>query len=367
MDIALAGQSALEVIRAVRRNPNLRLELSIGVDVSRFAYARGELRDINYHSLGLSSTPTKEHPVTIRVSDANKRNHAGNMHCLVFPKGCGRVDLLRLCLARTISSDSLFGEGDVYVETIPAACLTIAASYQRLIRAGRLRESDAVIRLVELLMEFCGHYGRDAADPVVGDINEDVAPSVTVGQVQAFLETSKKRQGSSLLRKAIRYARDGSRSAMETCLWIVLTMPAAYGLFEFSGARLNVALVPTEAQRALMRHRTLTPDIQWTEMAVAVEYQGFCDHSSRRAMAEDNRRMNDYQVCGMRAFFVTFDDVRSVAALDALVLQIAEAMRDQGFPNELRRIRRILADPAARGQRSRHLSHLLPPLRTSDG
>lgn len=367
MDIALAGQSALEVIRGVRRNPNLRLEPSMDVNVSHFSYGRGELKGINYLAIGLSSQPTRARPITIRVSDAKGRNHAGNVHCLTFSKGCEHVDLLRPCIANPSSSDSLFGEGDVYVETIPAALLTVAASYQRLVRSGRLRESDAVIRLVELLMEFCGHYGRDPADPAGGEIDEDVAPSATVGQVQAFLETNRQRQGSCLLRKALRYACDGSRSAMETYLWIVLTMPASYGLFEFTSAKLNVALVPTEAQRSLMRHRTLTPDIQWAEMAVAIEYQGLDNHSSKAAMAEDNRRMNDYQVCGVRAFFVTFGDVRNVFSLDALVLEIAKAMRDHGFPNELRRVRRILEDVAGRSQRARHLAHLLPPVRGYDG
>lgn len=375
MDLAFGGATALEVIRSVRRNESLRLEPVEDVDMQSFAFERGELGKVNFLAAGLAAAPSRSRPATIRVPDVRRRHQAEALHCLLFPKGLGQPHLLQLKGgegSRAYSGQfrhvdlDLFDGRRVFVDCVPLAFLTVAASYQRLIRAGRLGVADAVVRLVELVMEFTGHYGRDPLDPLAGEISEGLPPVTTVSQIRSFVEGCDRVQGTTLLMRALSFARDGSRSAMETCLWIVLTMPASYGFFGLSSARLNVSVVASDAQRRLMRHRVLTPDIQWSEMRVAVEYQGLDPHAGKAAHTEDNRRMNDYQVCGYRAFFVTFDDVRSVSALDALVTEIAQAMREHGFPNEYRRIRRLLEDETKRRLRAHHLSHLLPPIRRED-
>lgn len=421
MDIAFAGTTALEVLRMVRANPSLKLEPAEGVDTSRFANRRGEMKDVNFLACGLAGTPCSSHPANIRVPDANRRNRGHNVHSLIFPKGLPNHFLLRLrynsatkapqsrlrgeaskkarfqtagsrksssnCVSSSgqaitnlrrqssnlpsellakqdaLDDADLFDGRAVFIDCVPLALLTVANTYQRLIRSGRMGEGDAVVRLVELTMEFTGCYSRDPADPLGGDVIEDLIPCITVSEILSFLDASHGVLGASLLRKALRFARDGSRSAMETCLWIVFTMPCCYGFFGMVGAKLNVPITVDSNQRRQMKHRTLTPDIQWDRLRVAIEYQGFDDHSSRAARTEDNRRMNDYLLCGIRAFFVTFDDVRSVAVLDSLAVELATAMRLQGHPHELRRVRRLLEDSSLRNLRARHLAHLLPPVR----
>lgn len=142
----------------------------------------------------------------------------------------------------------------------------------------------------------------------------------------------------------------------------MLTMPRSYGLYGLGSAKLNVAVVPTVAQRSMMRHKTLTPDIYWEAMRTAVEYQGDGEHSTRAARVEDNRRLNDYLVCGIRAHFVRFEDVRTSRAFDRLALEIAESMAAQGFPAESERLSQFLEDDEAGVWRARHIAHLLPPV-----
>lgn len=398
MDVEFAGVTALEIIRRVRCAGNLSLSPVPAIDVSRFSSPRGSLSGVNFLQLGLTSAPSKEHPAWIRVPNAANRKRTPTIRCLTFPKQLPDAALMQLGYRNRPGSEEpprqsghgsttwgdpsfphhdrpsgktpteaatnkSFATWHVFVDSAPLACLAVAASYQRLISAGRMAEGAAVIRLVELLMELVGHYGRDPANPSLGEVQENLPAFTSLGEIRRFVDSTTHVLGVGLLRIALRYARDGSRSPMETCLWIVLTLPQKYGLFELGGARLNAAIVPTSAQRALMRHRTLTPDILWEAKGTALEYQGFNEHSSRSAHVEDNRRLNDYQVCGIRAHFVTFNEVRTRAALDALALEIAESMRRRGYGEELRRVRQLLEDDEAAIERARHLAHLLPPVR----
>lgn len=365
MDVLFAEASALEVARLVRRSPTLRLvpaEDAGGIDPEALTGNPDEMRHLNYVASGLSAPPARTHVVSVRVAKASQRRQAIGLRYLTVPKGLPPGSFLQLEAIGEDSAIMLFDGRCVYVDSVPLACAAVAASYQRLIRSGNLYQSDAVIRLVEIVMEFAGHYGRDAADSRGGAVEENLPPMTSVSAIREFVDASSGIPGVGLLAQALRYARDGSRSAMETCLWISLVMPEEYGLYGFRGAKLNVPLVPTAAQRAMMRHKTLTPDILWDERGVGIEYQG-AGHGSRNSFAEDNRRMSDYLVCGLTVRFVTFDDVRTVAGLDKLALWVARAMAEHGHGGELRRIERFLGDDAARAARARNLMRLLPPKR----
>lgn len=390
MNVSFAGASALEVIRMVRTNPSLKLMPVDDIDerdLMSFEGPHGSASSINYCALGLSAPPTKTHPAFIRVPRAAHRKRIETVRCLLFPKVLPRHALLQLDLASeptlpathdssrrlgcrgtgsnskaSVPTTAPFDGHQVYVDSIPLACATIAASYQRLIRKGKMTEADAVARLVELIMEFTGHYSRDPANPRTGSVTENLAPLATVSDFQCFVNDSRHVKGIRLLSKALLYARDGSRSAMETCLWITLAFPEEYGLYGFTGCKLNAPLMLSCSQRALLRHKTLTPDLLWEAHHVAIEYQGYEDHATKTARAEDARRMNDYQVCGVIALFVTFDDVRTVAHCDKLARSIAAAIARSDKGGELRRIDTLLADPDARRKRARQLSLLLPPV-----
>ena len=167
--------------------------------------------------------------------------------------------------------------------------------------------------------------------------------------------------GRRLVLEATKFAREGSWSEMETCLWIMLTMPQDYSLYGLQGAKLNSALVPTSSQRCLMRHKTPTPDILWEHERVAIEYQGEV-HNNATTKEEDARRLNDYGVCSIRMHFVTFNNVRSIADLNRLVRRIADSMRINGHPESASDATRAAGDFEHRNERARFLAHLLPPL-----
>lgn len=256
-----------------------------------------------------------------------------------------------------------FDGSHVFVDCVPLACATVAATYQRLIREGKLNKVEALTRLIELVMEFCGCYARDPANPRSGPVTEKLPPFCTIADFQVFLAESKYVKGAALLREALLYARGGSRSAMETCLWIELTMPEKLGFYGFRGAQLNVPLVPSPNARALMAHTTLTPDLLWERERVAIEYQGFDEHVSRASRSEDARRINDYQVCGVIALFVTFDNVRTIARMDKLAKELAARMAlHNKLCGEPARIERLLQNDDARAERMRQLARLLPPV-----
>lgn len=366
MDVALAGSSALEIIRLVRVTPSLKLvptaNMSGVVLRATFEGPKGSASKINFCALGLSTPPTKEHPVFMRVPSASHRIQIDGVRCLVFPKQLPSQPLLQL-ISTEGENPQLFDGRRVFVESAPFACATVANRYQRLISAGAMTETDATVRLVELVMELTGRYVRDSAHPRTGSVIERIVPFTTLEEFRRFIAESHYVRGTRLLSKALLWARDDARSAMETCLWIELTGPRHRGFYGFSNAKLNVSLNPTDAQRRLMRHKLLTPDLFWEAARVAVEYQGYEPHTSSSAFAEDNRRMNDYQVCGVIAFFVTFRDVRNVAQLDKLAQKLAEAMALHGLREEPRRLAELLRNQESRAERARQLARLLPPVR----
>lgn len=361
MDITFAGASALEIIRLVRTSPHLMLARTIRFDPSWCDSPRGSMSKVNFLALGLAQPPTNSRPANIRVPSAAHRHQVEAVRCLVFPKGLPTNSFLQLIPTNQEGSERFEGMR-VFVDCIPLACTTIAASYQRLIKKGKMQEIDAIIQLVELIMEFTGHYSRDPASPRGGSITEELSPAATLEDFRAFIAESTYVPGKGLIKMALPLASEGARSVMEACLWIMNTFPEDYGFYGFSGCRLNAPIVPTSSQRILMQHKTLTPDLVWEKERVAIEYQGFEEHRSKTAHIEDNRRMNDYQICNMLAFFVTFDDVRNISSFDRLARRLATAMEQKGATHELERINRLLDNDFAHAERARQLSRLLPPV-----
>lgn len=364
MDVLFAGSSALEVIRLVRRNPDLVLVPAKGFNSVCLDGPRGSASSINFCALGLSTPPTPTHPAFIRVSNKSRRKRIPSVCCLTLPKGLppGSVLQLKTAGSREGTQQELFDGRRVFVECVPFACTTVASRYQRLIRNGKMTEEDAVVRLVELIMEFSGRYGRDPAQPRNAESLNKISPVSSTEEFRQFALNSHHLFGIGLLSKALLFARDGSRSAMETCIWIMTTMPEQYGGYGFTGAALNTPIVPSDAERSMMGHKTLTPDLLWEKGHVAIEYQGFNDHLSRASRAEDNRRMNDYQICGVMAFFLTFEDVRGAYSFDRLARRIAKAMDLHGANNETARIERLLNDSEASQRRMQRLAQVLPPI-----
>lgn len=400
MDVLFAGPSALEIIRLVRQNPELALIPANNFNPATLNGPRGSASKLNFCALGLSAQPTKAHPAFLRVSSKPHRKRVDNVCCLVLPKGLPAGSILQLVRSpsnassrfknnsrtasnrplgintqvasnrplanQTVEPDDLLDDFDghrVFVECIPLACATVAARYQRLMHQGKMTESCAVVQLVELVMEFTGQYSRNPGDPRNGSITTELPSATNTAEIRHFIQESHHVLGTGLLSKALPYARDGSRSAMETCLWIMTTLPERYGFYAFKEVELNVSLVVTSAQRALMQHKTLTPDLLWKRANVAIEYQGYLEHLSRASRAEDNRRMSDYSICGITVMFVTFDDVKTIAAFDRLAMRVAKEIDLHVMSSgQAKRIESLLNNQQARAERMRHLARLLPPV-----
>lgn len=208
MDIAYAGASAVEIIRRVRLSSELELIQTGEVDTSRFATARGAMSHVNFLACGLSQPPSPTHKVTIRVPTAAGRKRIPEVQCLTFPKHLPSGSLLQLTHHANNSSSpgnprswsptvsEWFDDNRVFLDSVPLAITAIAAKYQRLINAGKLTHSEAVIRLVELIMEFAGHYGRDPVDPANGPIVENLSPSISVSGLLSQLQMMHYVQGA---------------------------------------------------------------------------------------------------------------------------------------------------------------------------
>ena len=112
----------------------------------------------------------------------------------------------------------------------------------------------------------------------------------------------------------------------------------------------------------MLRHDSLRPDFQWPERRTVAEYLGDAEHASKHARIEDKNRLQDYVSAGYRPFFLMFDDVRSVAALNDTAEMLAGEFAKRGKRGEPYRIRRRIREEGFCERQVALVSTLLSPM-----
>ena len=84
--------------------------------------------------------------------------------------------------------EGIFDGNHVYLDSIGLALTSVAAEYLRLIRTGKLTHDEAIVRLVELIMEFTGHYGRAPFNPSGAITQENLPSRTTLAEICATVQ-----------------------------------------------------------------------------------------------------------------------------------------------------------------------------------
>ncbi|MDO4805923.1 MAG: hypothetical protein Q4A07_01610 [Coriobacteriales bacterium] len=112
-----------------------------------------------------------------------------------------------------------------------------------------------------------------------------------------------------------------------------------------------------------MKHSgSLRPDLQWPELRTLVEYLGDEGHASHDARVEDKNRMQDYVSSGYKPFFLMFDDVKSVSALNRTAMMLAHEFAKNGKKFEPYRLQRLFKDEEFAHRQAVLVSRMLPPV-----
>ena len=173
---------------------------------------------------------------------------------------------------------------------------------------------------------------------------------------------SREATGIRGLRQARRVAalvQDGAGSPEETLLSFAFKLPPELGGIETPPFSENEPIEWPSDVLHLIEHRRMRPDFHWSRHRTASEYNGK-EHVSEGAFEEDQRRVRDYQTCGISVFPASYRNVSTLPALNAYLARVAHALAQTEGAEFEARVRRTLADEGASFMRRVLLSQMLP-------
>ncbi len=254
----------------------------------------------------------------------------------------------------------------IFIESPELAFVHRAHALESYVARDVISRHAAVLRLLEFGDECCGWYSRDPGNPQKGKIRYDepgwCTRFATPEAIRAFVENTCHIDGLKLARKACKYIIDESGSPIESYINHGFTLPPRLGGVSMGFPLANKQLVTSDAIKALLKHSSLRPDMQWPELMTVVEYYGDEEHAGKPARIEDKNRMQDYTTADYAAFPLMFDDVRNTAAFGKTIEMLAREFMKRGMSRELYRVRRILRDEDFRARQTTLVATLLPPV-----
>ena len=186
----------------------------------------------------------------------------------------------------------------------------------------QLARSCSVIDLIKLGFELCGTYRIDPASPI------GFRPAQPLSSTEAINRFIDKMHGKvpRKAKTAIRYVCDGSASPMETCLALLLGLPARYGGYGLGMPEMNAkVLIPARLSKRTT-YREYHCDLYWPEQNVAIEYNSREFHVNELAVERDASRINNLKAAGIEALAVTRAHVADNVKFDAIAHSAASLM-----------------------------------------
>lgn len=370
----ITGNQAIRLLRAARAKKLVTARTTELTHVQPANLSPGLLGESGLSSLFQLLNVSERNPLEMLVPNASSRTWERGVKSSVLPHALPAGSFMEIT-AGTDGEKALYLPSSirVLVDAPPLALIHTAQTLQKLVRLGRMCRLEATLRLIALACEFCGSYARDPLHPLSHkpyyDKPNKCERFVNPGGLQAYMRDSPSINGVAYARKAALYAIDESGSPMETYANLAWTLPPRLAGLSMPRPLANKQLVVEDSRkRALLKHDSLRPDFQWPEFGTLAEYLGDEDHSSKEDRVEDKDRQQDYTVAGYQAFFLMFDDVKSVATLNRTAMMLARALAKGGKEREQYRVSGLLKKEEFAERQLILVKTLLPPvLRYSQG
>lgn len=172
-------------------------------------------------------------------------------------------------------------------------------------------------RLLFLGMELCGRYGI---------VEDKVFLRDPTCCARMLLDVAQAERGVHGRARALTVAprvMDGAASPMEIALALILSSECEVGGFGLPQPELNHALPVVGAARALWDGDTITPDLLWESIKLAIEYDSALHHTGASRVARDARRRDVLEELGYRVVTVTTEQINNYLELERIASIVA--------------------------------------------
>ena len=244
--------------------------------------------------------------------------------------------------------------------------------------------------LVMLGLELCGHFSRQAEEPLMGDIVDGLPAATTVKRLEKYLADFKGARGLRKARMALQYVCDHAASAPEAVLATMFGLDPAEGGYGLGPMVLNDRVELDDAG-SWVKAKTRYPDLMFAFAPVGLNYDGFKHFDIKDLMAavdefsrldgedqaearntlkeklltmrakvlDDNMRDRQLAAQGRIVFSVTKEDLTDIEHLDALVRQVLSCA-NKVFGTAVEQHLKTLDDSSNTRERGELLAALAP-------
>lgn len=191
-------------------------------------------------------------------------------------------------------------------------------------------------QLIQLGFELCGTYALVKGCPATAR----EAPLTSVSKLKAFVDAASFAPGRAKALRATHYLLNGSASAMETVLALMLYLPYNLGGYGLRKPLLNYRVDVPNSLRELTDRSYCRCDLCWPDASLAVEYDSRLHHSDLDRQSSDARRRSTLIALGYTVVTVFPDHVMDGGAFNRLARQLAQLTgkrlryQDPGFTHK---------------------------------
>ena len=251
------------------------------------------------------------------------------VHVLVFDERMRRRSQRVVCHAWSIGlpSGAFYGHGSFCVSSPEFLFLQMASEL-------------TVAQLVALGCELCGTYILLPKETILPSSFDDyptrVAPLTNISRIEAFLDDVGQAHGLKKARRALKYVAEGSRSPMETKVYLQLCLPPMLGGYGLPKAELNPEIKLDEEARRVSGMRTSWGDVCWPAQRLDVEYNGDV-HVGVAKMRHDAGRALGIEHMGWRVMPITCLQVFDIDKFEVVAKEVAAHLGRRLKPHVLGR------------------------------
>lgn len=183
-----------------------------------------------------------------------------------------------------------------------------------------------IAQLIALGCELCGTYvllPEGVTHPGSLDaMPTRLYPLTNAARITAFIESVGKANGKATAKRAAKYLVDGSRSPMETMVYMLLCLPPMLGGYGLPKPQMNAAIPLDDEARLIAQRRHCEGDICWPDAKLDIEYHGEV-HVGAAQMKSDVGRELGIEHMGWRVITVTSPQVLNADRFEVVAKEAA--------------------------------------------
>lgn len=242
-------------------------------------------------------------PIDILLFDAGDRRWSKQISCCVW--------------STVVPKNAFYRVGDMYVSSPEFTFLQMAS---------RL----TLCQLIALGCELCGTYvllpQGNTHPSAVDDFPTRIAPLTNRDSLLAFVKKAARAHGRAKALRALRYVVDGSRSPMETMVYMLLCLPPKLGGYGIPKPEMNAEIPLDEEGRAIAQRDTCYGDLCWPGVPLDVEYHGEV-HVGASQMKSDVGRELGIEHMNWRVITVTSPQIFDEDRFEVVAKEVAACLK----------------------------------------